>query len=358
MIHRRTLLAAGGAMMHPGAGRSPAEGARIEVFGHRGACALRPEHTLASYAKAIEDGADFVEPDLVCTRDGVLVARHEPLIDETTDVAAHPEFAGRRTSRVIDGSSYTGWFATDFTLAELKTLRARERLPKIRPQNTRWDGAFEIPTFEEVIEFVAAEAARRGRTVGLVPELKHSAWHAEQGLPLERRFLAAIGRHPFTRTAPLVIQSFEVNNLRRLRPRLGRAANVRLMQLIGEPAEHPGDLPRLTYADLTSPDGLDNVAAYADIIAPPLRSIIPLDKDGRLTAPTRLVADAHAVGLRVGTWTFRPENRFLAADFRNGAGENARNPRGSIAEIRRYLAAGLDGFFTDDPALGRRAVAG
>lgn len=353
MIGRRGLLAAAGSTLLAGA--APARRS-VEVFGHRGACALRPEHTLGSYAKAIEDGADFVEPDLVCTKDGVLVARHEPLIDETTDVAAHPEFASRRTTKVIDGETLTGWFTTDFTLAELKTLRAKERLPRIRPQNTRYDGAFEIPTFEEMIDFVAGESARRGRNIGIVPELKHSVWFASQGLPLERRFLAALDRHPFAQKTPLVIQSFEVTNLRRLRLRLGRRSNVRLMQLVGDAKERPADLTRITFGELTQPDGLDNIAAYADILAPPTRSIIPLDQAGRLMAPTRLAADVHAAGMKLCAWTFRPENRFLAADFRDGMGENARNPAGSIAEIRRYVAAGLDGFFTDDPGLGRRAV--
>ena len=226
-LSRRAVMAAGGAFGMAAATAEAASPRRVEVFGHRGACAFRPEHTLASYALAIADGADFVEPDLCITRDGVLVVRHEPEIGSTTDVAAHPEFASRRTSKVIDGETMEGWFLTDFTLAELKTLRARERLPQVRPQNTRFDGEFEVPTFAEYLDFIAAESARVGRLIGLVPELKHSTWHAAQGLPLEDRFLDALATHPYAKRAPLEIQSFETGNLRALRRRLGRRCSRR-----------------------------------------------------------------------------------------------------------------------------------
>lgn len=343
------------------AASAKARARRVEVFGHRGACAWFPEHTLASYARAIADGADYVEPDLVPTRDGALVARHEPDITQTTDVSAHAEFAGRRTTKVIDGQSVTGWFTTDFTLAELKTLRCRERLPSVRPQSAAYDGAFQIVTFEEYLDFVAAESAARGRLIGMVPEIKHSTWCAAQGLPMEERFLSILAGHAYARRAPVEIQSFEVANLRDLRRRLGRPANVRLMQLTGEPGQPPADVAaaggRRTWAEVTSAAGLREVATYADVVAPNDRAIIPLDAAGRLGAPTPLVADAHAAGLLVHTWTLRPENQFLPADFRDGAGPNARNPAGSIAEIGRYIAAGVDGVFTDDPGLGRQAVA-
>lgn len=332
------------------------------VFGHRGCSALRPEHSLGSYAKAIADGADYIEPDLVITKDGVLVARHENNIVETTDVAAHPEFAGRRTSKTVDGEVQTGWFVEDFTLAELKTLRAIERLGALRPESQSYNGKFQVLTFDEIIDFTAAEAAARGRTIGLVPELKHSTYFAGIGLPLEDRFLATIAAHDYTRRFPLEIQSFEIANLRYLRRKLGRPANVRLMQLIGDGSVRPADVVAaggtLTFGAMMKPAGLADVAGYADVIAPSTRAVIPLGPDGRLAAPTTLVADAHAAGLLVRVWTFRPENHFLAADFRNADGDGARNPTGSIAEIRRYLAAGLDGFFTDDPALGRAAVDG
>lgn len=353
------LAAAGGAGFAVGV---PAERRKPLVFGHRGCSALRPEHTLGAYARAIADGADYIEPDLVITKDGVLVARHENNIAETSDVAARPEFAGRRTSKTIDGAVQTGWFVEDFTLAELKTLRAIERLGALRPESQTFDGQFQILTFEEIIDFTAAEAAARGRAIGLVPELKHSTYFTAIGLPLEDRFLATIAAHDYTRRCPLEIQSFEIANLRYLRRKLGRPANVRLMQLIENGPGWPADVAAaggaLTYGAMTMPAGLAEIAGYADVVAPSTRRVIPLGPDGKLAAPSNLVADAHAAGLLVRVWTFRPENHFLAADFRSADGDGARNPAGSIAEIRRYLAAGIDGFFTDDPALGRAAVDG
>ncbi|WP_448110004.1 glycerophosphodiester phosphodiesterase [Luteibacter jiangsuensis] len=331
--------------------------AKVLVIGHRGASALRPEHTLASYAVAIRDGADFVEPDLVATKDGVLVVRHENEIGGTTDVAAHPEFAARRTTKTIDGQSIGGWFTEDFTLAELKTLRARERLPDVRGASARYDGQFAVPTFEEMIEFVAAEASARGRVIGIIPEIKHATYFRSIGLPLEDKVLATLAAHAYTRAAPVEIQSFEIGNLKYLRSRLGRhSSNVRLLQLMEDAAERPADEPGMTYGQMMTPAGLAVVAGYADAIGPSTRSIIPLAADGRLAAPTSLVRDAHAAGLEVHPYTFRPENRFLAQEFRNEAGADARNESGSLAEIRRYLATGIDAFFTDDPALGRKAV--
>ena len=334
--------------------------AKLELFGHRGACALRPEHTLASYARAIADGADFVEPDLCVTRDGVLVARHEPNITETTDVASRPEFASRKTTKTIDGETQTGWFTDDLTLAELKTLRAIERIPKLRPANTRYDGEFEVPTFYEYLDFVAAEAAARGRDIGIVPEIKHSTYFAGVGLPMEDRFLKVLADHPYTRRCPVEIQSFEVSNLKYLRGKLGRPANVRLMQLVDDANLKPGDVlaktGSLTYADMTTAKGMVEIKTYADVVAPQVRAIIPLGKDNRMGQPTSFVADAHAAGLLVHIWTFRPENYFLAADFKNGGADAERNEAGSLAEMSRYIQAGIDGFFTDDPAIGRRAI--
>ncbi|TVV73854.1 glycerophosphodiester phosphodiesterase [Sphingomonas solaris] len=357
---RQALVGAGAALLAPALVRAAGVEPRPKplVFAHRGASALRPEHTLAAYAKAIADGADYIEPDLVATKDGVLVARHENDITGTTDVARRPDFAARRTRKTIDGEALTGWFTEDFTLAELKTLRAVERLGAVRPESARYDGQFQIVSFDEIVDFVAAEAAARGRTIGLVPELKHSTYFAGIGLPLEDRFVAMLAAHDYTRRAPVEVQSFEVAPLRALRRRIGRPGNVRLMQLIGDPAMRPADGGAASYGAMTTPAGLRGIATYADVVAPATRGVIPLGPDGRLAAPTHLVADAHAAGLLVRVWTFRPENRFLAADFHDGAGENARNPAGSIAEIRRYLATGLDGFFTDDPALGRAAVDG
>jgi glycerophosphoryl diester phosphodiesterase len=363
---RRDMIGASGAALLAttsvaGGAAAPAPAKReILVFGHRGCSALRPEHTIASYAKAIQDGADFIEPDLVITKDGVLVARHENNIAETTDVAKHPEFAGRRTEKVVDGEKQVGWFVEDFTLAELKTLRAIERLSKLRPQNAALDGRFDIPTWQEMIDFAAAESLARGRKIGLVPELKHGTYFAGIGMPLEDRFLASLAAHDYTRRAPLVVQSFEIANLRYLRAKLGRPDNLRLMQLVVGADQRPADVVKVgtttTYRQMMTPAGLAEIARYADILAPDTRSIIPLDPDGKLTAPAPVTADAHKAGLVVMPWTFRPENYFLAADFKDGNGPAARNPQGSIAEIRACLAAGIDGFFTDDPAIGRAAL--
>ncbi|WP_317204465.1 glycerophosphodiester phosphodiesterase [Janthinobacterium sp.] len=356
-----TAGAAALAALAPFAAATPAlQAGRPLVFAHRGASALRPEHTLASYAKAILDGADYIEPDLVCTRDGVLVARHESNLIDTTDVAGRPEFAARRGKKTVDGAVHEGWFVDDFTLAELKTLRAVERLPLVRAANTQYDGQFQIPTWEEIIDFVAAESAASGRLIGLVPELKSSTYFASVGLALEDRFLATLQAHEYTRRAPLEIQSFEVANLKYLRTKLGRRANLRLMQLVVGGALRPSDVVaaggQLSFEQMLTPAGMRDIAAYADVVAPQHRSVIPVGKDERLGAPSALVEDAHRAGLLVHTWTFRPENRFLAADFRDGKGENARNEAGSIAEMQRYIAAGIDGYFSDDPGLGRRAA--
>ncbi len=334
----------------------------VQIFGHRGASALRPEHTLASYAKAIADGADYIEPDLCCTQDGVLIARHENNIAETTDVAKHPAFASRKTEKTVDGQKVVGWFVEDFTLAEVKQLRAVERLPQLRPKNAAMDGQFDIPTWQEMIDFVAAEAAARSRLIGVVPELKHSTYFRAIGLPLEDRFLASLNQHLYLRRAPIGIQSFETANLRYLRGKLGRPANVRLMQLIDQPGARPADVVGAgsgpNYAEMATPAGLAEIARYADVVSPPIRSVIPLGPDNRLARPSALVPDAHRAGLQVVTWTFRPENAFLAADFKDQNGDVARNEMGSIAEMRAYIATGIDGFFTDDPGLGRQALGG
>ena len=336
---------------------------QVLVIGHRGAPALRPEHTLASYARAVADGADFIEPDLVPSKDGILVARHESDITQTTDVSSRPEFADRRTTRIIDGQEVEGWFTIDFSLLELKTLRARERLPQVRQQNTRYDGLFQIPTFEEIMDFLAAESEMRGRPVGLIPEIKNSTFFASVGLPVEDRFVAALDAHAAMRSLPVEIQSFEIDNLRALRRKLGSdRPNVRLLQLVGPDQLQPADViaagGRLTFGDMKMPRGLESIRRYADGIGPATRAIIPLGSDGKLDQTTSLVHDAHQAGLLVHPYTFRPENMFLAVEFRNQARATARNPEGSVQEIRRYIEAGVDGFFTDDPALGRRALDG
>jgi Glycerophosphoryl diester phosphodiesterase len=252
--------------------------AKVQVIGHRGACAWEPEHTLASYARAMDDGADFIEPDLVMTRDGVMVARHENDIGDTTDVASHPEFASRRARRIVDGRAVTGWFTEDFTLAELKTLRARERLPELR--GTGHDGRWQILAFDEVVDFVAAGSARLGRVIGIMPEIKHGAYFRRIDRPMEDALLATLVAHAYTRSAPVAIQSFEVANLQYLRDRLGgaqarqRHPNIRLLQLLDEGHRQPYDVAttggRLTYAQMMTPAGLREVARRADAIGPAL----------------------------------------------------------------------------------------
>jgi glycerophosphoryl diester phosphodiesterase len=337
--------------------RGPKAGPRQDaplVIGHRGASGYRPEHTLASYALAARLGADFIEPDLVSTKDGVLVARHENEISGTTDVAAHPEFASRKTTKTIDGVQYTGWFTEDFTLRELKTLTARERLPQVRPQNTRFDGFYEVPTFQEVIDLSRNLSAELGRPIGIYPETKHPTYHDSIGLSLEEplvRTLKANGLND--KRAKVFVQSFEVSNLRELSRRL-RVPLVQLTGATGAPADFVAAGDPRTYRDITSKAGLREVARYADAVGPDKTQILPRNPDGSSAAPTSLVDDAHAAGLIVHPYTFRRENQFLPLEFRSSADGNA---VGDLqGEIRRFLALGIDGFFTDNPDIGRQAV--
>ena len=306
------------------------------LIAHRGASAERPEHTLMAYALAIEQGADFIEPDLVSTRDGVLVARHENEIGTTTDVAAHPEFAARRTTRAIDGQQITGWFTEDFTLAELKTLKTRERLPLLRPANTAYNGREAIPTFAEILALVATAEKRTGRRIGIYPETKHPGYFRSIGLPLEEPLLKALVAHGYgERSDPIFIQSFETGNLRALR----QQTKLRLVQLVsaeGGPADQPDDL----YAGMLSPVGLQKIATYADAIGAE-RDLV-LDREGHATG---LVETAHKAGLQVHVWTFRPENFFLPARFRSSADPAAHGD--AAGEIRAFIAAGIDGLFSD-----------
>jgi glycerophosphoryl diester phosphodiesterase len=315
------------------------------VIGHRGASGYRPEHTLASYRLAIEMGADYIEPDLVSTKDHVLVARHENNIADTTDVAAHPEFASRRTTKTIDGNPMTGWFTEDFTLAELRTLRAKERLPDLRPANTAFDGLYQVPTFQEVIDL----AKRAG--VGIYPETKHPTYFDSIGLSLEEPLLATLRANGLTGPrAKVFIQSFETANLRELRART-RLPLVQLIDATGRPYDFvvSGD-PR-TYADLVTPAGLAEIATYADGIGPNKDLIVPRDSAGNLLEPTSLVRDAHREGLVVHPWTFRRENNFLPLDFRQGnpaSPEFLRAPGDLPAELRLFFRLGVDGVFSDN----------
>ncbi|WP_397577441.1 glycerophosphodiester phosphodiesterase [Sphingorhabdus sp.] len=308
------------------------------IIAHRGASGERPEHTIASYTRAIEQGADYIEPDLVLTKDGVLVARHENEISETTDVADKPEFADRKTSKTIDGKKMTGWFTEDFTLAELKTLRTKERLPQLRKDNMAFDGQFEIPTFEEILTLAKAH------NVGVYPETKHPSYFASIGLPHEAPLLAMLTRFGHvTKDAPIFIQSFEVENLKALRPK----TKLRLIQLMEEKGS-PADRSDLTYQQMATAEGLKIVATYADGVGPNKAMVIPRTMIGNLGTPTTLVADAHKVGLAVHPWTFRRENYFLPLAQKSGV-----DPRGIgdvQAEMKAFLATGVDGIFSDNVA--------
>jgi glycerophosphoryl diester phosphodiesterase len=311
------------------------------IIAHRGASGHRPEHTLAAYELAIEMGADYVEPDLVRTRDGVLVARHENEISATTDAAAR--FPERRTTKVVDGNPVTGWFVEDFSLAELRTLRAVERLPF---RSHAYDGRYPVPTFEEVLDLVQRASRERGRPVGVYPELKHPSYFRALGLPLEEPLVAALDRRGLsTAESPVFVQSFEPGSLRRLRGMTG----VRLVQLVdaeGAPYDDGGPEGARGYAAMVTPEGLRAVAAYADAVGLNKRLVVPSRPDGSLAAPTGTVAEAHRAGLLVHAWTLRRDSVFLAPEYEGDA----------LAEWRQFAALGVDGMFGDFPDDGVRAL--
>ncbi|WOO32198.1 glycerophosphodiester phosphodiesterase [Diaphorobacter limosus] len=341
------------------------------VIGHRGASGYLPDHTLEGYRKAIELGADFIEPDLVATKDGVLVARHEPNITATTDVAQRSEFAARKSKKLVDGVSEEGWFVSDFTLAELKTLRAVQPLAE---RDQSHNGKYLIPTFEEVLELAKTEGARLNRSIGVYPETKHPSYHAGLGLALEDRLLAILGKYGYTsKSAPVIVQSFEVANLKYLRSK----TQVRLVQLVDAndvnadgsmdltaPYDKPYDFAvagdARTFASLLTPAGLKDVKSYADGIGPWKPYLIPsklvdANKDGKpddlngdgkiderdrvMLPATDVVKNAHAAGLFVHPYTFRSEARRLASDFKG-------DPK---AEFRLFYQLGVDGVFADFP---------
>ena len=337
------------------------------IVGHRGATGYLPEHTLASYELAILRGADYIEPDLVSTKDGHLIARHEVNITETTDVAMHAEFASRLTTKTIDGSQEKGWFADDFTLAEIRTLRAKQRLA-FRPQE--FNTFYRIPTFDEVIELAQAWSDRLGRVIGVYPETKHSTYHQSVNLPLEKKLLQALERHGWNRrNAPVFIQSFEVANLKALHA----LTRVRLVQLVDafdvaldgsiipiQPYDFVVSGDSRTFADLVTPAGLAEIATYADAVSPWKRYIVSVagvdndhdgeaddvngdkvvdDSDKRVLPPTSLVQDAHDAGLLVHTWTFRNERQYLGSEY----GENPSK------EYLQFFCLGIDGLFSDFP---------
>ena len=312
------------------------------VFAHRGASGYLPEHTLEAYLLAIEMGADVIEPDLVMTRDGVLVARHENEISGTTDVAVRAQFASRRRTQSIDGQTLEGWFTEDFTAAELATLRARERLPQLRPLNAQHDGRYGIPTFEAILVMLAQVNSQRVQQglapVGIAPETKHPSHFAALGLPFEEALLKALQRD--LHGAPVFIQSFEQGNLRVLRQRCAH----RLVYLVEDSID----------AAVLLPAGLAQVAQFAHVLGAAKRLVQPLTPDGALAPATRLVADAHAAGLQVVPWTLRAENYFVPPALQRG--DDPRQHGDVQTEMESLLRAGVDGFFTDQADIGRAAV--
>ncbi|EHL21354.1 glycerophosphoryl diester phosphodiesterase [Acidovorax sp. NO-1] len=347
------------------------------VIGHRGASGYLPEHTLESYKRAIELGADFIEPDLVATKDGVLVARHEPNITGTTDVSTRPEFADRKTKKVVDGVEEEGWFASDFTLAEIKTLRAIQPMAE---RDQSYNGKFQIPTLDEVLDLAKSEGAKTNRTVGVYPETKHPTYHVNLGLQLEDRLLAALAKYGYTsKASPVIVQSFEVSNLKYLRTK----TQIRLVQLVDAndvnpngtvdltaPYDKPYDFAvagdARTFASLLTPAGLKEVKTYADGIGPWKPYLIPsrqvdanndgkpddLNNDGKIDdrdrvmmPATDVVKNAHAVGLMVHPYTFRSEARRLASDFKG-------DPK---AEYKLFYELGVDGVFSDFPDAAKAA---
>ena len=314
------------------------------VIGHRGAAGHRPEHTIASYELAIDYGADFIEPDLVSTKDGVLIARHENDITGTSDVAQ--KFPERRSPKTIDGTAIVGYFTEDFTLAEIKTLRAKERLPF---RNQGWNGVYEIPTFQEVIDLARRKSQEQGRVIGIYPETKHPSYFRSIGLALEPPLIKALVSNGYTdANAPVFVQSFEIQNLKDL----SKLTKVRLVQLMEDSKLRPYDFiaagDRRTYGDLMAPSALGEVALYAQGIGPSKRSIVPQGSDMALLTPTSLVADAHKAGLVVHPYTFRDEPVFLAPDCRLDP----------VKEYLQFYMLGVDGVFSDfgDTAVRARSL--
>ncbi|RLL65854.1 glycerophosphodiester phosphodiesterase [Streptomyces sp. Z26] len=377
---RRTLLGAAAALGAGAAALGPAGAARAAdrtgtragaadseasartrlpvpaVVAHRGASGYRPEHTLGSYELALAMGADIIEQDLVPTKDGHLVCRHENDITGTTDVADHPEFAARKTTKKVDGIDLTGWFSEDFTLAELKTLRAVERLPKERQRNTVYDGRWEIPTFEEVLRWADRKGRERGRPVWLHIETKHPSYFRGLGLGLEKPLARLLRKYGRDRAhAPNFVQSFEPGSIERL----SRLVDCPGVVLLDAADTRPWDFveagdPR-TVADLVKPEGLAWMARFAKGIGPTLDLIIPRNADGSLGEPTTLVRDAHAKHLVLHPYTMRNENTFLPLDFRRGSDPYAYGD--VFGALRTWFATGIDAIFSDNPDTALLAAA-
>jgi glycerophosphoryl diester phosphodiesterase len=326
----------------------PAAAQDMLIIAHRGASAERPEHTLAAYELAIDQGADYIEPDLVVTKDLVLVSRHENELSGTTDVASREEFEDRRRDKTIDGQKMAGWFAEDFTLAELRTLRAKERIPSLRPANARHDGLYQVPTFAEIVKLVRAKEAATGRRIGLYPELKHPEFLLQEaGIDMVDLLLRDLRELGITAADPVFVQSFEVGPLQRLKQRSG---GFKLVQLVA-PGEGPADEPAMRYAEMVTPTGLAEIAKYADAVGANIAMI--LNPDG---TPTSLVADAKAAGLDVHAWTIRPENDFLPAMLKTGTDPKAKGC-GDVKLAALLKSAGVVGVFSDGALKGRSCPA-
>ncbi len=333
----------------PAASKAQAREIEPLIVAHRGASGYRPEHTLAAYALAARMGADYLEPDLVSTKDGVLVARHENEISTTTDVAERAEFADRKTTKTIDRVVQTGWFTEDFTLRELKSLRAKERLPDLRPRNTIYDGRYEIATLQEVIDLTRRLSREVGRPIGIYPETKHPSYHQSIGLNLEDPLVRILRRNNLnTRRAKVFVQSFEVSNLKALAPRLA----VPLVQIFGQKPTTPAD-GGPTYGQMSTPAGLEAVAEYADAVGVPKEFIVPRDPaTGVLLDPTSFVDDAHDAGLPVHPGVFRNENFYLPADLRRPAPPAVADPAqygDALSEYELFLGLGVDVVLSDHP---------
>jgi glycerophosphoryl diester phosphodiesterase len=308
------------------------------IIAHRGASGDRPEHTLAAYELAIDLGADYIEPDLVVTKDLALIARHENELSGTTDVASREEFEDRKRTKNVEGIEVTGWFSEDFTLAEIRTLRARERVPSARPGNAAFNGLYQVPTFDEIITLVRAKESETGRTIGLYPELKHPTLMLQQeGIDMVDLLVLKLKQHDLDDADdPVFVQIFEVGPLQRL----NKLVDTPLVMLISSEGG-PFDEPDLRWSDMLSPTGLAEIATYADGIGPWLGHVITPD-----LAPTGLIAQAHAVGLKVHPWTLRKENGFLTADLQGEGGPAA---DGQYQRLwNAAIASGADGFFTDN----------
>jgi glycerophosphoryl diester phosphodiesterase len=318
------------------------------VIAHRGASGERPESTLMAFRQAIAEGADVIEPDLEVTKDGHLVVRHENEISQTTDIARRPEFAARKTTKSVQGTRVTGWFTEDFTLAELKTIRCRERLPQLRPESAKFDGQEAIPTYQEVIDLAKAEGARLKRVIGTYPELKHASHFAALGLPMEGRLADILKKNDLSGpTSPVFIQCFDVQPLKTMMT-LVQSPRIQLVEREGGPTD-----VAIRYRDMVTPAGLKAIAAYANGLGPEWPMVLPTAPDGGLAPATSLVADAHAAGLAVHPWTVRAENMFLPPKLRNGTDPAVHGDVDAV--YKGLLAAGVDGLFSDFPALWAKA---